>query len=79
MWQRATAFYTVLCRAEVANPELETEMAPLRAFFATGPRGAKVGGTSQATDTSAAGDASQEAEESSAAGDAPSTTHANNG
>jgi hypothetical protein len=81
MWQSATALYTVLCRAEVANPELETEMAPMRAFFATGPRGAKVGGKSQATDAkaSAAGDTSQTAEQSTAASDVPAQTHANDG
>ena len=73
LWQSATALYTVLCRAELAQPDLETEMAPMRAFFALGSRSASGGDTSQATDAqaSAASDTSKGADAQSVAGDAP--------
>ncbi len=73
LWQSATALYTVLCRAELVQPDLGTELAPLRAFFALGPRGTGVGDTSQTTDAqaSAASDTSKATDNSSVAGDAP--------
>ena len=48
-WQAATGNYSVLVRVSVANPSLEKELEPARAFFARcakpqGPTGGEGGG-----------------------------------